>query len=192
MLDRCKRHACLHGLALGHAPTPPDGRDQIWGEKCGHNFSPGSKSSICQIRAAGANRGHFRVKHASTSLVQPLRSSNARGWRSWGARLHLAQCRARRRGPCDTTPNLDLDAQSALGGSTRVATADRSHVRVVRNAYEIGPSSDVHCTLCRTPRRVLADLRPRACHCMCPFGPNSVSCRCARTQSFFDVCCLRA
>ena len=153
-------------------------------EKCGRNFGTwlqivdfGNMDSWCEPRPFPCEaRSH--ESSPTPQIEQRTRVALV------GARLHLAQCRARRRGPCDTTPNLDLDAQSALGGSTRVATADRSHVRVVRNAYEIGPSSDVHCTLCRTPRRVLADLRPRACHCMCPFGPNSVSCRCARTQSF--------
>ena len=42
------------------------------------------------------------MKHASTSPARPLRLRNARGWRSWGARLRLALCRERRCVLCDT------------------------------------------------------------------------------------------
>ena len=85
MLDRCKRHACLHGLALGHAPTPPDGRDQIWGEKCGHNFGTwlqivdfGNTGSWCELRAFPC-KARFHESDPTPQIEQ-----RTHGWRLQG------------------------------------------------------------------------------------------------------------
>ena len=81
------------------------------------------------------------------------------------ARLHLAQCRARRRGPCGTTPNLDLDAQSVNIYCTRGTKAVVSSMRVVRNRVQENLSTRTclgHFVPCRMPSRASsASLKPK-------------------------------